>query len=111
MMRRHAELLAQHMGEERGCKEFRKHVSWYLKGFPAGGELRRDLALVSTLAELDELLTHLDPEAAFPVAELGTPRGRQGSPRKKVALPDGWLEDTDGTGCVVREDATETTGG
>ena len=110
-MRRHAELLSRHMGEERGCKEFRKHVSWYLKGFPAGGELRRDLALVSTLAELDELLGRLDPDAAFPVAELGTPRGRQGSPRRKVALPEGWLEDTDGTGCVVREDATETTGG
>ncbi len=111
MMRRHAELLAEHMGEERGCKEFRKHVSWYLKGFPAGGDLRRDLALVSTLAELDELLAQLDPEAEFPVAELGTPRGRQGSPRKGVALPEGWLDDTDGTGCVVREDASETTGG
>jgi tRNA-dihydrouridine synthase len=110
-MRRHAELLSRHMGEERGCKEFRKHVSWYLKGFPAGGELRRDLALVSSLGELDELLGRLDPEAEFPVAELGTPRGRQGSPRRKVALPDGWLDDTDGTGCVVREDATETTGG
>ncbi|HSK33982.1 MAG TPA: tRNA dihydrouridine synthase DusB [Propionicimonas sp.] len=111
MMRRHAELLCQHMGEERGCKEFRKHVSWYLKGFPAGGELRRDLALVSTLAELDDLLTLLDPDAEFPVVELGTPRGRQGSPRRSVALPEGWLDDTDGTGCVVREDATETTGG
>ena len=50
MMRRHAELLVQHLGEERGCKEFRKHVSWYLKGFAAGGELRRSLALISTLA-------------------------------------------------------------
>ena len=110
-MRRHAELLGRHMGEERGCKEFRKHVSWYLKGFPAGGELRRDLALVSNLAELDHHLGRLDPDAAFPVAELGTPRGRQGSPRRKVALPDGWLEDTDGTASVVREDATETTGG
>jgi nifR3 family TIM-barrel protein len=111
MMRRHAELLSQHMGEERGCKEFRKHVSWYLKGFPVGGDLRRDLALVSSLAELDGLLAHLDPTAAFPVSELGTPRGRQGSPRKRVALPDGWLEDTDGTEVVVREDASETTGG
>ena len=109
-MLRHAQLLSRHMGEERGCKEFRKHVSWYLKGFPAGGELRRDLALVSTLGELEQLLGRLDPDAAFPVAELGTPRGRQGSPRRKVALPDGWLEDTDGTGCVVREDAAETTG-
>ncbi len=111
MMLRHAELLSQHMGEERGCKEFRKHVSWYLKGFPAGGDLRRELALVSTLAELDALLLMLDPDAAFPVSELGAPRGRQGSPRKRVALPEGWLADTDGTGCVVREDATETTGG
>ena len=86
-------------------------MSWYLKGFPAGGDLRRDLALVSTLAELEALLGTLDPDAAFPVSELGAPRGRQGSPRKRVALPERWLEDTDGTGCVVREDATETTGG
>ena len=39
------------------------------------------------------------------------PRGRQGSPRKGVALPEGWLDDTDGTAGVVREDAAETTGG
>ena len=111
MMRRHAELLSAHMGEERGCKEFRKHVSWYLKGFPAGGDLRRDLALVSTLEEMDLLLARLDPDATFPVVELGTPRGRQGSPRKSVALPEGWLDDTDGTGSIAREDASETTGG
>jgi nifR3 family TIM-barrel protein len=111
MMRRHAELLCRHMGEERGCKEFRKHVSWYLKGFGAGGELRHALALVSTLAELDVLLAQLDPGEAFPASVLGAPRGRQGSPRKRVVLPDGWLEDTDGRGAVLREDVDETTGG
>jgi nifR3 family TIM-barrel protein len=92
VMRRHCELLAQGMGEERGCKEFRKHVSWYLKGFVAGGELRRSLGLVSTLAGLDTLLAQLDPSEPYPVAELGAPRGRQGTP-KRVALPDGWLDD------------------
>ena len=71
MMRRHAELLSEHMGEERGCKEFRKHVSWYLKGFRAGGELRHSLALVDSLAALDVLLAELDPDEPFPVAELG----------------------------------------
>jgi nifR3 family TIM-barrel protein len=111
MMRRHAELLSRHMGEERGCKEFRKHVSWYLKGFGAGGELRHALALVSTLAELDQLLNQLDPHEQFPRSVLGAPRGRQGSPRKRVVLPDGWLDDTDGRGAVGREDADETTGG
>ena len=111
IMRRHAELLCQHMGEERGCKEFRKHVSWYLKGFAAGGRLRRDLALTSTLAELDVLLAELDPDEEFPRSELGLPRGRQGSPRGRVALPDGWLEDEIGLGRVLAEDSAETSGG
>jgi nifR3 family TIM-barrel protein len=111
MMRRHAELLSEHMGEERGCKEFRKHITWYLKGFPAGGELRHQLALVDSLASLDELLAGLDDDAPFPERELGTPRGRQGAPRKKVVLPEGWLDDTDGRGAHLREDVDETTGG
>ncbi|HEY0644092.1 MAG TPA: tRNA dihydrouridine synthase DusB [Nocardioides sp.] len=111
MMRRHAELLSEHMGEERGCKEFRKHITWYLKGFPAGGELRHQLALVDSLASLDALLDGLDDHAPFPERELGTPRGRQGAPRKKVVLPDGWLDDMDGRGSHLREDADETTGG
>ena len=111
VMRRHAELLCAHMGEERGCKEFRKHVSWYLKGFRAGGTLRHSLALVDSLASLDALLAELDPDEPFPVLELGTPRGRQGSPRTKVALPEGWLDDADGSGAHVQEESNETTGG
>jgi nifR3 family TIM-barrel protein len=111
MMRRHAELLAEHMGEERGCKEFRKHVSWYLKGFRAGGSLRHSLALVDSLAALDVLLGDLDPDEPFPVSELGTPRGRQGSPRERVVLPEGWLDDTDGSALRLTEDVSETTGG
>ena len=111
MMRRHAELLSEHMGEERGCTEFRKHVSWYLKGFRAGGPLRHSLALVDSLAALDVLLDELDPDEPFPVSELGHPRGRQGSPRARVALPEGWLDDTDGASLRLTEDASETTGG
>ncbi len=111
MMRRHAELLCRHLGEERGCKEFRKHVTWYLKGFAAGGEMRRSLGLVDSLAALDRLLADLDPHEPFPVRELGAPRGRQGSPRDRVALPEGWLDDADGRGRHVQEDADETTGG
>jgi hypothetical protein len=111
MMRRHAELLSEHMGEERGCKEFRKHVAWYLKGFRAGGDLRHRLALVESLATLDDLLDDLDPTETFPVGELGTPRGRPGAPRKRVVLPEGWLDDTDGRDLHVREDALEVTGG
>jgi nifR3 family TIM-barrel protein len=109
IMRRHAELLCEHMGEERGCKEFRKHVAWYLKGFGAGGDLRRGLALVTSLTELDDLLARLDPAEPFPRHELGTPRGRQGSARK-VVLPDGWLRDRATPG-ISTEDISSGSGG
>jgi len=101
-MRRHAELLVQWyadggrnpQGERDGCVDFRKHVAWYLKGFPVGGELRRALAMVSGLGELDDLLGKLDPAEPFPAHTLGQPRGRTNSPGK-VFLPDGWLADRD----------------
>lgn len=111
LMCRHAELLSEHWGEERGCKEFRKHIAWYLKGFRAGGELRHALALVSSLAELEALLSQLDGTEPFPLRELGNPRGRQGAPRPRVVLPEGWLEDQDSPTCIAQEDLGELSGG
>jgi nifR3 family TIM-barrel protein len=93
IMRRHGRLLADHFGQDKGMRDMRKHIAWYLHGFPAGAELRRALALVKTLAELESLLEQLDPEVPFPQAATG-PRGRQGSPAS-VALPEGWLTDPD----------------
>jgi len=92
VMRRHAALMAAWAGEDKGAREFRKHVSWYLKGFAVGGETRHALALVSSLAELDDLLATLDPDEPFPEGSVGAPRGRLGSPRR-VVLPEGWLDD------------------
>ena len=93
IIRRHAELLAAHFGEDKGLRDLRKHIAWYLHGFPAGSELRRALAMVKTLGELDYLLTQLDTAVPFPAAAAG-PRGRQGSPAR-VVLPEGWLTDPD----------------
>ena len=91
VMHRHAELLVAWFGREReGCADFRKHVAWYLKGFPVGSELRRALAMVSSVSELDDLLGKLDVAEPFPLAALGQPRGRSNAPGK-VYLPDGWL--------------------
>ena len=96
MLRRHAELLVALSDELHGLSDLRKHMAWYFKGFPVGGELRHRLSMVSSLAELDSLLSQLDPDISFPTSELGLPRGRQGAPRATVALPDGWLADTSG---------------
>ena len=92
VMRRHAGLMVEWLGEDKGSREFRKHVSWYLKGFAVGGETRHRLALVSGLAELEDLLGTLDADEPFPPVAVGAPRGRAGSPRR-VVLPEGWLDD------------------
>jgi nifR3 family TIM-barrel protein len=95
VMRRHAELLVQWWGAEReAVTDFRKHVAWYLKGFPVGSEIRRSMAMASSLMELDDLLGKLDGDEPFPVVNLGQPRGRTNSPAK-VVLPHGWLDDRD----------------
>ena len=90
--RRHAELLVEFFGDEgRGCRDIRKHVAWYFKGYPVGGETRARLATVSSLAEIDDLLATLDLDAPYPGAAAEGQRGRAGSP-KRPALPEGWLD-------------------
>ena len=94
--RRHAELLIEfYDGEEaRACRDMRKHVAWYFKGYPVGGETRARLATASSLDEIDELLAELPLDAPYPGAAAEGQRGRAGTP-KRPALPDRWLESRD----------------
>lgn len=93
--RRHAELLVEFFdSEERGCRDIRKHVAWYFKGYPVGGDLRAGLATVDTLQHLDDLLATLDWSQEYPGEAAEGQRGRAGSP-KRPALPDRWLESRD----------------
>ena len=92
-LQRHARYLVDfHDGDEaRACRDIRKHIAWYLKGFPAGHDVRHRLALVADLAALAELVASLDADAPWPGADAEGQRGRAGTPRS-VALPDGWLD-------------------
>ncbi|MFC6081730.1 tRNA dihydrouridine synthase DusB [Sphaerisporangium aureirubrum] len=93
MMRRHAGLLVEYFGREaQGLLDFRKHVGWYLKGFTVGAGLRRDLATVSTLAELGDHLSRLPAGQPWPGLAADAPRGTSAG-RTRVHLPDGWLDD------------------
>ena len=94
ILRRHAELLTGELGADRGIRDLRKHIVWYLKGFAVGSDLRRDLGMVSSLAQLDDLIARLDLDQPYPRDAEG-PRGRQGGPQPRVHLPDGWLTDPD----------------
>jgi nifR3 family TIM-barrel protein len=90
--RRHAELLVDFFGsEDRGCRDIRKHVAWYFKGYPVGGDVRARLATVESLARMDELLATLDGDQPYPGEGAEGPRGRAGTP-KRPALPEHWLD-------------------
>jgi tRNA-dihydrouridine synthase len=94
MMIRHAELLSSYLGdEEHASREFRKHVAWYTKGFRVGGETRHQLAMISSIAELRDLLSTIEDQP-YPKTVLDEPRGRS-SRAKSVSLPEGWLDSTD----------------
>jgi nifR3 family TIM-barrel protein len=96
VMRRHVRLLVDCKADELiGVRDFRKHVGWYLAGYPVGGTARRDMAQTSTLAELDTLLDamleRVGADAELPPENLRVARGHTQGPRP-VALPAGWRD-------------------
>jgi len=91
-LRRHLELLSEFLGDEsHASRDIRKHMAWYFKGYPVGGDLRSQFAQVTSLQHLDDLIGMLDLEAPYPGIGAEGQRGRQGTP-KKPALPHRWLE-------------------
>jgi nifR3 family TIM-barrel protein len=91
--KRHAELLVEFFDgdEDRACRDIRKHVAWYFKGYSVGGDLRASLATVQSLAMLDDLLGQLDWTQPYPGPDAEGQRGRAGTP-KNPSLPDRWLD-------------------
>ncbi|MFL6100806.1 MAG: tRNA dihydrouridine synthase DusB [Actinomycetales bacterium] len=114
-MRRHAVLLTEHFGDERkACRDLRKHIAWYLKGFAAGGAVRQQLALIDSLADLDRLLDTLDLDQPWPGDPAEGQRGRAGTPQDRVALPEGWLDSRELDGAAretIREAELSVSGG
>ena len=56
VMKKHITLLCEYKGEGSGMTQSRKHVAWYLKGFPNGATLRRMSNELRTLKDLDNLI-------------------------------------------------------
>lgn len=89
--RRHAQLLVDALDERRALLMMRKHLAWYLTGYPVGADARRVVTRVSTLTELDDALATLDPTLTVTSERAAQPRGTQTGPHE-VVIPDGWLD-------------------
>lgn len=45
--------------EDIAVREMRKHLGWYIKGFPGAADLRKDAMQVSSIKDIDIILDRL----------------------------------------------------
>ena len=113
VLRRHAHLLAEWLTEPVAVRDVRKHVGWYLQGYPVGGGVRRRLTATTTIealdAELDRLAASAPDMTVLPGADA-QPRGKTSGPIA-VSLPDGWLASADDPSPVVADELDAVSGG
>jgi nifR3 family TIM-barrel protein len=94
IMLEHASLLTTWFGERMAMRSFRRHSTWYTKGFRGSAELRQRLMQISTLADLQQALSQVDGAQPFPPSAMRVPRGK-GSGTQAVSLPENYLLDRD----------------
>lgn len=56
IINRHLDLQVDYSGQERGLKEMRKHLGWYLKGIPGSARIGELINSLTTLATVKEIL-------------------------------------------------------
>src|SRR6186713_598159 len=90
----HAIRLAEWIGEGPAMRAFRKHATWYTKGFRGSAALRQRLMRVTSLAELRAELADLPAAEPFPPDSMRVPRGKTAG-TQRVSLPAGYLDELD----------------
>lgn len=94
IMLEHATLLSNWFGERMAMRSFRRHSTWYTKGFRGSAELRQRLMQIATLEDLRHALSNIDGSQPFPPGAMRVPRGK-GSGTQDVSLPENYLLDRD----------------
>lgn len=90
----HARELAAWFDEAYAIRGFRKHATWYLKGFRDSRDLRRQVGEISSVSQLEAALSDLDSDEPYPPSALRLPRGKRTAPQR-VSLPEGYLDRLD----------------
>lgn len=94
IMLEHARRLAHWIGETPAVRDFRRHASWYTKGFRGSAEARARFMRAESLTDLEEIVAKLDFQEPFPITAMRVPRGKT-SGTQIVSLPERYLEELD----------------
>jgi nifR3 family TIM-barrel protein len=102
---RHAQLLAEWIGEGPAIRAFRRHATWYTKGFRDSAGLRQHVTSVQTYDQLVHAFDTINLDQPFPPSAMRVPRGKS-SGTQQVSLPEGYLDelDNDAPPCAEAED-------
>ena len=90
----HAARLVDWFGERTAMSAFRRHATWYTKGFSLNSSVRARMVQVKTFEEFEALFRDVDRDQPFPRAAMRMRRGKRNG-RQSVALPDGYLDNLD----------------
>ncbi len=95
MLLRHLELMIEWYEQERyAVHRMRKHISWYLAGYPVGASVRQRTNNLETLEDVQQMCASLDPRTEILPSGISAPRGRTDA-MKRLVLPQGWLDNPD----------------
>jgi nifR3 family TIM-barrel protein len=106
VMLAHAQMLTEWIGEKPAVRAFRRHSTWYTKGFRNSAPLRQRLMQVTTMEELHLAVRDVDRSQPFPPDAMRVPRGKS-SGTQQVSLPEGYLETRYDTTVPEAEDASD----
>jgi tRNA-dihydrouridine synthase len=104
VMLEHAELLSAWIGQTSAMRAFRRHATWYTKGFRGSAALRQTLMSMASLDDLRAAVGAQNRDEPFPRAAMRVPRGKH-SGTQRVSLPPGYLDDLDDATPPEAEDA------
>ena len=87
----HVRRLVDWFGEDYAIPSFRRHLSWYTKGFTLSHDSRVGMMHAQTLDDLELVFRDVDRAQSFPQSAVRVKRGKQ-SGRQQVALPEGFRD-------------------
>ena len=62
VMVKHVRKICEYKGERIGIREARKHAAWYAKGIRGAAKYRKDLSLIESIEQLEELAFKITKE-------------------------------------------------
>ncbi|MBW2461111.1 MAG: tRNA dihydrouridine synthase DusB [Deltaproteobacteria bacterium] len=110
IMVEHSQRLEDWFGARMGIRGFRRHATWYTKGFRGSAALRSRLMKVDSAADVKRALEDVDRTMPFPPNSMRVIRGKTGG-TQKVSLPEGYLDDRDDATPPSADAETDVSGG